>query len=43
MKLYTVKSHITFTFDNKELEVKGEMSIKEGTSFSLFNIHVILI
>ena len=33
MKTYIVKYYITFIFDNEELEVKGEMSVANGTPF----------
>ena len=42
MKNYIVKYYITFTFDNEALEVKGEMSVSDGTSFSYDDIDEII-
>ena len=42
MKTYIVKYYITFTFDNEELEVKGEMSVANGTPFSYDDIDEII-
>tara|TARA_R110001592_G_scaffold127283_1_gene338972 strand:+ start:552 stop:854 length:303 start_codon:yes stop_codon:yes gene_type:complete len=33
MKKYRVKYVITFSFDEKELEVKGETSVEDGVEF----------
>ena len=33
MKSYIMKYYITFALGNKELKVKGEMSVEEGTPF----------
>ena len=38
MKTYLVKYCITFKFDNKKIEVNGEMSMAEGTPFSYDDI-----
>ena len=42
MKTYIVKYYITFTFDNEELEVKGEMSVADGTPFSYDDVDEII-
>ena len=42
MKIYIVKYYITFTFDNEELEVKGEMSVADGTPFSYDDVDEII-
>ena len=42
MKKYIVKYYITFTFDNEELEVKGEMSVADGTPFSYDDVDEII-
>ena len=42
MKTYIVKYFITFTFDNEVLEVKGEMSVLDGTSFSYDDVDEII-
>ena len=42
MKTYIVKYYITFIFDNEELEVKGEMSVANGTPFSYDDIDEII-
>ena len=42
MKTYIVKYYITFTFDNEELEVKGEMSVAGGTPFSYDDVDEII-
>ena len=34
MKKYRVKYVITFSFDEKELEVKGETSVEDGDEYS---------
>ena len=33
MKTYRVRYNIIFAFDNEELEVKGEMSVEDGTEY----------
>ena len=33
MKTYRVRYNIIFAFDNEELEVKGEMSVEDGTVY----------
>ena len=42
MKTYIVKYYITFTFDNEELEVKGEMAVADGTPFSYDDVDEII-
>ena len=42
MKTYIVKYYITFTFDNEELEVKGEMPVADGTPFSYDDVDEII-
>ena len=42
MKTYIVKYYITFSFDNEELEVKGEMSVEDGTPFSYDDVDEII-
>ena len=42
MKTYIVKYYITFTLNNKDLEVKGEMTVAEGTPFSYDDIDEII-
>ena len=42
MKTYIVKYFITFTFDNEELEVQGEMSVSDGTPFSYDDVDEII-
>ena len=42
MKTYIVKYYITFIFDNEELEVKGEMSVANGTPFSYDDVDEII-
>ena len=42
MKTYIVKYYITFTFDNEELEVKGKMSVADGTPFSYDDVDEII-
>ena len=34
MKTYRIKYYITFSFDEKELEVKGETSVEDGDEYS---------
>ena len=33
MKTYRVRYNILFSFDDEELEVKGEMSVENGTAY----------
>ena len=42
MKTYIVKYYITFTFNNQKLEVKGKMSVADGTPFSYDDIDEII-
>ena len=42
MKTYIVKYHITFSFNNEKLEVKGNMSVADGTPFSYDDIDEII-
>ena len=42
MKTYIVKYYITFTFDDEELKVKGEMSVADGTPFSYDDVDEII-
>ena len=42
MKTYLVKYCITFKFDHKKIEVNGEISMAEGTSFSYDDIDEII-
>ena len=39
MKSYRVRYNILFTFDNEELEVKGEASVDDGFEYLVPNVN----
>ena len=42
MNTYTVKFYVTFSFEEEEVDVKGEKIIKDGTSFSYDDVDEII-
>jgi len=42
MNTYTVKYSIRFSFDEVEVNVKGEMTVKDGTPFSYDDVDEII-
>jgi hypothetical protein len=42
MNTYTVKYSIRFSFDEGEVNVKGEMTVKDGTPFSYDDVDEII-
>ena len=42
MNTYTLKFYVTFTFDEEEVDVKGEKTVKDGTPFSYDDVDEII-